>query len=155
MSIPTGFHTLTPYLIVENAMEAIELYKKALNAEVIDVAAGPDGRVMNAQLKIGNSMLMLNDEFPEFGAVGPNKLGGTAVTMHMYVEEGVDELFSQAVAAGFTVSMPLGDQFWGDRYGSLKDPYGHSWGIGTKVADVSPEQIADAMVAFGGEASGA
>ncbi len=140
--IPEGFHTITAYLIVDGADAAIELYKNALGAKVIDVVKMPDGKVMNAQLQIGNSMLMLNDEFPDWGAIGPKKIGNTAVTMHMYVED-VDAVWAQAVAAGFEVSMPLDNAPWGDRYGSLKDPFGHSWSLATHIEDVSPEELAE------------
>ncbi|AIE86275.1 VOC family protein [Fimbriimonas ginsengisoli] len=130
--IPAGFHTLTPYIVVDDAKAAIELYKAAFGAEVTSLANTPDGKVMNAQLKIGDSMLMLNDEFPEHGVVGPKKIGGTAVTLHMYVED-VDAAWERAVAAGLEVGFPLADQFWGDRYGQLKDSFGHSWSMASKL----------------------
>src|SRR5512141_501421 len=120
--IPEGFTTITPYLVVDGADRAIDFYQRALGAELIDKAVGPDGKVMNAQLKIGNSMLMLNDEFPDYGAVGPLKLGGTAVTMHLYVPD-VDAAWKRAMDAGVEVTMPLADMFWGDRYGCFKDPF--------------------------------
>src|SRR4051812_41402933 len=116
--IREGFSTLSPYLVVDGAEKAIEFYQKALGAKVVDVSKGPDGKVYNAQLKFGNCMLMLNDEFPDYGSVGPNKLGGSAVTIHMSVED-VDMLWKSATDAGMEVTMPLADQFWGDRYGSL------------------------------------
>lgn len=142
--IREGFNTLSPYLVVDGAEKAIEFYKKALGAEVVDVSKGPDGKVYNAQLKFGNSMLMLNDEFPDYGSVGPNKLGGSPVTIHMSVED-VDSLWKKAVDAGCEVTMPLADQFWGDRYGSLKDPFGHKWSMSTHIADPTPEEMEEKM----------
>ena len=147
--IPEGFNTLTPYLIVDGADDAIAFYQKALGAEVVDVSKMPDGKVMNAQLRIGNSMLMLNDEWPEYGAIGPKKVGNTSVTIHMYVED-VDAAWQRAVDAGMEVSMPLGDQPWGDRYGSLKDPYGHSWSMATHKEEVSQEEFMERMSQMGG-----
>ncbi|QYK52924.1 MAG: VOC family protein [Fimbriimonadaceae bacterium] len=138
--IPEGFNTITAYLIVDGADAAIELYKKALGAEVMSVHKMPDGKVLNAQLRIGSSMLMLNDEWPDWGAIGPKKIGNTAVTMHLYVED-VDAAWQRAVDAGFEVSMPLDNAPWGDRYGSLKDPFGHSWSMATHIEDVSEEEL--------------
>lgn len=148
-AIPTGFHTLTPHLVVRNAAEALEFYKKALGAEVLHVAKMPDGRIMHAALRIGDSMLMLNDEMPEHGALSPLAHNGTAVTIHIYTED-ADGAFNRAVSAGAEVRMPLMDQFWGDRYGVVSDPYGHQWSIATHVKDISPEEmqkIQDAMAA--------
>lgn len=148
-AIPTGFHTLTPHLVVRNATQALEFYKKALGAEVLHVAHMPDGKVMHAALRIGDSMLMLNDEMPEHGALSPLAHNGTAVTIHIYTED-ADAAFNRAVSAGAQVRMPLMDQFWGDRYGIVTDPYGHQWSIATHVKDVSPEEmqkIQDAMAA--------
>src|SRR5512140_25382 len=116
-AIPDGFHTLTPYLCVKDAAKAIEFYQKAFGAEQVHVSRTPDGKVMNAQLRIGDSMLMLNDEFPPF-CQSPQSLGGTPASVHIYVED-ADKLFNQAVAAGATAQMPLVDAFWGDRYGNL------------------------------------
>lgn len=138
--IPAGFHTLTPHLIVRNAAEALEFYKKALGAEVLGVAHMPDGKIMHAALRIGDSMLMLNDEMPAYGAVSPLAHGGSSVTIHVYTED-ADSAFNRAVAAGAKVKMPLMDQFWGDRYGVVTDPYGHSWSIATHVQDLSPEDM--------------
>jgi uncharacterized glyoxalase superfamily protein PhnB len=146
--IPEGFNTLTPYIVVDGAEAAVELYQKALGAEVKSVHKTPDGKVLNAQLKIGNSMLMLNDEWPDYGSVGPNKIGNSAVTIHMYVED-VDSLWKQAVDAGFEVAMPIGDQPWGDRYGSLKDPFGHKWSMSTHIEDVNEEELARRMANMG------
>lgn len=147
--IPAGFNTLTPYIVVPGAEEAAALYVKALGAEITSLSKGPDGKVMNAQLKIGNSMLMLNDEYPDWGVFGPGKYGGTAVTIHMYVED-VDSAWQRAIDAGFEVAMPLAVQFWGDKYGSLKDPYGHSWSMATHVEDLTEEEMTAKMMAMGG-----
>jgi PhnB protein len=146
--IPDGFNTLTPYLIVDGAEAAIALYEKALGAEVVNVARGQEGKVINAQLRIGNSMLMLNDEWPDFGAIGPKKIGNTAVTIHIYTED-VDALWKRATDAGFEVSMALENMPWGDRYGSLKDPFGHSWSIATRLEEVSPEVFAERLKEMG------
>lgn len=148
-AIPTGFHTLTPHLTVRNATEALEFYKKALGAEVLHVAKMPDGKIMHAALRIGDSMLMLNDEMPEHGALSPLAHNGTGVMIHIYTED-ADGAFNRAVSAGAQVRMPLMDQFWGDRYGIVIDPYGHQWSIATHVKDISPEEmrkIQDAMAA--------
>ena len=146
---PAGFHTVTPYLVVDGAEKAIEFYKKVFGAEAIDVAKGPDGKVMNAQLKIGDSMIMLNDEFPDYGAVGPTKMGGSPITLHLYVPD-ADATYNKAVEAGCQVTMPLADQFWGDRYGMVVDPFGHKWGIATRVKDVSQADIDAAMASAHG-----
>ena len=145
--IPEGFNTLSPYLCVEDAQAAIELYQKALGAEVMSVH-NMGGKVINAQLKIGNSMLMLNDEFPDFGALGPNKVGGSSVTTHIYTED-AQALYDRAVAAGFEPTMPFGKQPWGDMYGGLKDAFGHHWSIATHVEDVSEDEMARRMSEMG------
>jgi PhnB protein len=145
--IRDGFSTLTPYLVVDGAEKAIEFYQKAFGAELVDKAMGADGKVMNAQLKIGNCMLMLNDEFPDYGAVGPKKIGGSAVTIHLSVED-VDAMWKRATDAGVEVTMELADMFWGDRYGSFTDPFGHKWSMATHIADPTPEEMEKAMAAF-------
>ena len=139
-AIPPGFHTLTPHLTVRNASEALEFYKKAFGAEVLHVSRMPMGTIMHASLRIGDSMLMLNDEMPEYGALSPLSTGGTGVTLHIYTRD-VDAAFNRAVSAGATVKMPLADQFWGDRYGQVADPYGFSWSIAAHVKDISPEEM--------------
>lgn len=139
-AVPPGFHTLTPHLTVRNAHEALEFYKSALGAEVLNVAKGPDGKIMHASLRIGDSMLMLNDEMPEYGALSPLANGGSGVTIHIYTED-VDSAYNRAVSAGAKVKMPLMDQFWGDRYGVVTDPYGHSWSLAAHVKDMSPEEM--------------
>jgi len=139
--VPDGFHTITAHLTVRDANRAIEFYKKALGAEVLGVAPAPGGKVMHALLKIGDSMLMLNDEFPEYGGdAAPKATGGSGVTLHIYIEN-VDAAFERAVSAGASVKMPLMDMFWGDRYGTVIDPFGHKWSLATHVRDMSPEEM--------------
>lgn len=138
--IPEGFHTLTPYLIVRDAPRAIEFYKQAFGAEVRNVHYTPDGKVMNADLKIGDSIFMLNEEFPAWGSGSPLALGGTSVTVHIYCED-ADALFDKAVTAGAKVTMPLMDAFWGDRYGQLEDPFGHRWSVGTHKEELTQQEI--------------
>lgn len=142
-SIPEGFHTLTPHLVVRGAAEAIDFYKKAFGAEETFRMPGPGGRLMHAELRIGNSALMLADEAPEWGSNGPATIGGSPVTLSMYVED-CDKVYDQAVAAGATVKMPVADMFWGDRYGQLVDPFGHIWAICTHVKDLTPEEMQEA-----------
>jgi uncharacterized glyoxalase superfamily protein PhnB len=145
--IPEGFHTLTPHLVVRNAAQAIEFYKRAFGAEVRGVSHhSPDGKITHAELKIGDSILMLADEFPEANCLSPQALGGSPITLHIYVED-VDTAFSRAVAAGATVTMPLADQFWGDRYGQLVDPFGHRWSLATHKQDLTHEEIRKAAEA--------
>ena len=152
--VPDGYHTLTPHLVVKGASQAIDFYKKAFGAEEISRAPGPDGKsLMHAELKIGDSRFFLVDEFPDMNCRGPQTIGGTPVTLHVYVED-VDAAFNQAVAAGAQVRMPLADMFWGDRYGVLADPFGHAWSMATHKEDLSPEEIGKrAQAAFSGCAS--
>jgi PhnB protein len=143
-AIPDGAHSLTPHLTVEGAADAIEFYKKAFDAKELVRMPGPDGkRLAHASLRIGDSNLMLVDAAPEWGNRGPKALGGTPVTVHLYVED-CDAVFGKAVAAGATVVMPLADMFWGDRYGVLADPFGHHWSIATHKQDLTPAQVAEA-----------
>jgi PhnB protein len=144
-AIPDGFHTLTPHITVRDAKGAIEFYKKALGAQVLHVSHTPDGRVMHASLKIGDSVIMLNDEFPEWGGTPAPRSEVNGVTIHVYVDN-VDALFDQAVAAGSVVKMPLAEQFWGDRYGTVLDPYGFKWSLATHTKDVSPAEMEKAQV---------
>jgi len=133
--VPPGFHTLTPHLIVRDADQAIEFYKRAFGAELVGGPARmPNGRVMHALLRIGDSNLMLNDEMPEFGALSPASGGSSSVTIHIYTPD-VDKAFERATSAGAQVKMPLADQFWGDRYGQVTDPFGHTWSIASKKPD--------------------
>ena len=138
--IPDGFSTITPHLVVDGAAEAIEFYKKAFGAEELSRLLGPGGKLMHAEIRIGDSRLLLVDEFPEWGKKSPGALGGSPVTIHIYVAD-ADSLFTRAVAAGATVTMPLEDMFWGDRYGRLEDPFGHHWSIATHIENLSAEEI--------------
>ena len=142
--IPAGMRTITPHLICAGAAEAIDFYKKAFGAVELSRMPGPDGNVMHASIRIGDSVIMLNDEMPQWGAFGPKSLKGSPVTIHLYVED-ADALFAQAVKAGAKVTMPLDDMFWGDRYGKVEDPFGHQWSIGTHVREASPEEMQKAM----------
>ena len=138
--IPEGYHTVTPYLIIKGASEAIEFYKKAFGAIELFRMPQPDGRVGHAELKIGDSIIMLADEFPEMNATSPQTLGGTPVNLLLYVED-VDTMYPQAISAGGIEQRPLQDQFYGDRSGTFKDPFGHVWTIATHTEDLTPEEI--------------
>jgi PhnB protein len=138
--IPEGYHTITPHLIVKNGAQAIEFYKKAFGAEELFRMNTPDGNVGHAQLKIGDSLFMLADEFPQMGALSPESIGGSPVSMYVYVED-VDTVFNQAVSAGATVVNPVMDMFYGDRWGHLKDPFGHFWSIATHKKDLTPDEL--------------
>ena len=143
--IPEGSHTVTAALVVRGARKAIDFYKTAFGAQELSVAAGPDGNsVMHAELKIGDTKIYLGDESPEMGAVSPQTLGGSPVSLNIYTED-CDAMFKRAVSAGATVKMPLADQFWGDRYGKITDPFGHEWGIATHKEDVSPTEMGKRM----------
>jgi PhnB protein len=146
--IPEGYHTATPYLIVKGAASAIEFYKKAFGATELLRMVQADGRVGHAEIKIGDSPILLADEFPEMGARGPQSLGGSPVSILLYVED-VDALFSRAVAAGAKVLRPVQDQFYGDRSGGVTDPFGHLWYIATHKEDVSPEELKKRAAAAG------
>jgi PhnB protein len=140
--IPEGYHTVTPYLAVDDAAEAIEYYTKAFAAKERARMETPDGKIGHAELEIGDSLVMLSDPFPQASTRSPKELGGTSVSVFMYVED-VDAVVKQAVDAGATVTMEVADQFWGDRFGSVKDPFGHLWSIATHVEDVPPEEMAE------------
>jgi PhnB protein len=142
--VPDGYHTITPALTVRDAEKAIEFYKAAFGATVRGVMRMPDGKVGHAELQIGDSIIMMSDEFPDFGSLSPQSVGGTSVNLHIYLD-GVDAAFDRAVQAGATVVMPVADQFWGDRYGRLKDPFGHNWSIGTHIADLSMDDMKRGM----------
>ena len=138
--IPEGFHTLTPHLVVRGGAQAIEFYKKAFGAEEVMRMAVPDGTAIgHAELRIGDSIFFLADEFPQ--CQSPQTLGGSAVTLHLYVED-CDKVFNRAVAAGAQVRMPPTDMFWGDRYGQVIDPFGHLWAMSTHKEDVAPDEMA-------------
>lgn len=143
-AIPEGMHTVTPHLICARAADAIEFYKKAFGAIELSRMPGPDGKIMHASFRIGDSVIMLNEENPQWGAFGPASLKGSPVTIHLYVED-VDAVFEQAVRAGAKATMPVDDMFWGDRYGKVEDPFGHHWSIGTHVRDASVEEMQEAM----------
>jgi PhnB protein len=138
--VPEGYHTITPYLAVENAPEAIDFYKRALGAKERVRMPGPGGSVMHAELEIGDSVVMLSDPFPQASTKPPKELGGTSVSIMVYVDN-IDSLYKQAIDAGATSLMEPDDMFWGDRFGSVQDPFGHSWTIATHVEDVSPEEM--------------
>jgi PhnB protein len=140
--IPEGYHTATPYLAVDDAAEAIEYYTKAFGAKERVRMETPDGKIGHAELEIGDSVVMLSDPFPQSSTRPPKELGGTSVSVFLYVED-VDAFVKQAVDAGATVTMEVADQFWGDRFGSFTDPFGHLWSIATHVEDVPPEEMAE------------
>ena len=146
--VPKGFHTVTPSLIVRGAAEAIEFYKKALGAEELMRMTGPDGKIGHAELKIGDSVIFVSDEFPNMGvARSPQSLGGCTGTLNLYVPD-VDATFKQAVSAGGKTTMPVADMFWGDRYGTFIDPFGHHWGVGTHKEDLSANEVEERAKAF-------
>jgi uncharacterized glyoxalase superfamily protein PhnB len=148
--IPDGFRTVTPHLIIRDAAGAIEFYKKAFAAEEIIRMPAPDGRVMHAEMKIGDSVIMIAEEFPEYGNKSPQSLGGSPVTTHLYVTD-TDAWMDRATKAGAKVTMPAMDAFWGDRYGKVEDPFGHHWSIATHTQDLTPEEIMEgAKKMFGG-----
>jgi PhnB protein len=138
--IPDGYHTVTPYLIVNGAAQALEFYKKAFGATEMMRFPGPGGKIMHAEIKIGDSPIMLADEAPEMGARSPKTIGGTPLSLLLYVED-VDAWASKAVAAGAKVQRPVQDQFYGDRTGTFEDPFGHVWSIATHKEDVSLEEM--------------
>jgi PhnB protein len=137
--VPEGYHTATPYLVVKGAVKALEFYKKAFGATEEVRMDGPGGSVMHAEIKIGDSMIMLGDENVEMGAKCPATYGGSPVSILLYVPD-VDAMTKQALAAGAKVERPVTDQFWGDRMGSIVDPFGHKWSIATHKEDVTPEE---------------
>lgn len=140
--IPEGYHTLTTYLAVDDAAKAIEFYKRAFGAEERVRMDAPGGKISHAELAIGDSLLMLSDPFPQSSSTPPKELGGTSASVFMYVEN-VDEVVKQAVDAGAKVLIEVEEQFWGDRFGTVADPFGHTWSIATHVQDLSPEEIAE------------
>jgi uncharacterized glyoxalase superfamily protein PhnB len=142
--IPEGMHALTPHLTCANAAAAIDFYKAAFGAVELSRLPGPQGKLMHAMVRIGDSPLMLVDENPEWGLLGPKALKGSPVVIHLYVED-ADAVVARAVAAGAKVTMPLADMFWGDRYGQLEDPFGHRWSVATHTRDLQPEEIRQAM----------
>jgi len=146
--IPPGMHSLTPMLTCAGAADAMAFYERAFGAVEVSRLPGPDGRLMHAMMRIGDSALMLVDEHREWGTLGPKALNGSPVTVHLFVAD-ADATVAQAAAAGATVTMPVAEMFWGDRYGQLQDPFGHRWSVGTHVRDKTPEEIRQAMAAMG------
>jgi PhnB protein len=142
--IPEGMHTVTPHLVCAGAAEAIEFYKKAFNATETARMPGPNGKLIHAAVRIGGSTVMLVDEMPEYGSLGPKSLKGSPVVVHLYVED-ADAVVKRAAEAGAKVTMPVAEMFWGDRYGQIEDPFGHRWSVATHVRDVSPEEMRKAM----------
>jgi len=139
-AIPDGYHSVTPYLIIKNAADAMDFYKRAFGASEVMRLAMPTGQVAHAEIQIGDSRVMLADEFPEMGFRGPKTLGGSGVSLMVYVDD-VDTRFDRAIGEGCKVLKPLADQFYGDRSGTLEDPFGHVWTIGTHIEDVLPDEI--------------
>ena len=148
-AIPQGYHSLTPYLVVKGATDAMAFYARALNAVEVLRLPMPDGKIAHAEMKVGDSHFMLADEMAEMGFQSPDTLGGAAVSMMLYTED-CDALFQQAIKAGAEALQPVTDQFYGDRSGTLKDPFGHVWTIGTHIEDLTPEQLAERMAGAGG-----
>jgi PhnB protein len=155
--IPGGYHTVTPYLTVNDAARAIDFYKKAFRAQEIMRMDTPNGKIGHAEIKIGDSVVMLGDEMPGSACHSPTALGGTTAGVFIYVTD-VDAAYKQAVDAGAKADMPPANMFWGDRYGRLTDPFGHSWSIATHVEDVAPEEMKkraqEAMAKMGQQAAG-
>ncbi|MDO9311649.1 MAG: VOC family protein [Nitrosomonas sp.] len=141
--VPEGMHTVTPHLVCADAAKAIAFYQQAFNATEMMRIPGPGGKLIHACVRIGDSLVMLVDENPQWGCLGPLTLKGSPITIHLQVED-VDAVFDQAVKAGAKITMPVADMFWGDRYGRVEDPFGHHWAIATHIRDVSPEEIQQA-----------
>ena len=145
-SIPDGYHSVTPALIVNEGQKALDFYKKAFEAKERFKMNTPDGRIGHAELQIGDSIIMLSDEFPEMKCLSPKSIGGSSVSIFLYVED-VDAVFNTAVSSGAKILDEVKDQFWGDRHGSLEDPFGHRWSISTHKKDLSPEELKQAAEA--------
>lgn len=152
--IPEGYHSLTPYLFIKGAAAAIEFYKSVFGATEVMRMAGPNGQIMHAELRIGDSLVMLSDENPQMGAVSPQSLGGTASGINVYIAD-VDSVVQKAVDSGAKLVRPVKDQFYGDRSGTLIDPFGHMWSVATHVEDVSPEEMSKRAAAAMSQAAGA
>lgn len=142
--IPSDMQSVTPHLVCKGAADAIAFYIKAFGAVELARLPGPDGRLMHGMIRIGDSLVMLVDEFPEYGSLSPLALKGSPVTLHLYVKD-VDSAVAQAVACGAKITMPVADMFWGDRYGVIQDPFGHNWSLATHIRDLSPEEIQAAL----------
>jgi PhnB protein len=146
-AIPDGYHSVTPYLVVQGAAQAIDFYRRAFGAQEIMRMDGPGGKLTHAEIRIGDSVIMLSDEMPGATVRSPQSLGGTSASIFVYLED-IDSVFKRAEAAGAKVVMPLANQIWGDRYGTLADPFGHVWSLATHVEDVAPEEISRRMREF-------
>ncbi|HET9650764.1 MAG TPA: VOC family protein [Usitatibacter sp.] len=144
LPIPKGFTTVTPHLACEGAAEAIEFYKRAFGAEEVTRLPGPNGTVMHGEIRIGGSVIMLGEACPERGVLGPKALKGSPVSLMLYVDD-ADATAARAQKAGAKITQPVAEMFWGDRYGTLEDPFGHRWGVATHVRDVSEAEMAEAM----------
>jgi PhnB protein len=138
--IPEGYHTVSPYLAVDDAEQAIAFYEKAFGAKERGRMQAPDGKIAHAELELGDSVVMLSDPFPQFATKAPAQLGGTSASLMVYVED-VDAVVQQAIGAGATLEREVEDQFWGDRFGAVTDPFGHVWTIATRIEDVPPEEM--------------
>jgi PhnB protein len=147
-AVPEGVNTITAHLSLRGAAQAIEFYQQAFGAQLTFIHKTPDGKVMHATMKLGDSRFQLADEFPEMGTPSPQKLGGSPIVLNICVEN-VDELWNRAVAAGAKVTMPLANQFWGDRYGQVLDPFGFTWALFSHVENVSPEELKRRAAGFG------
>ncbi len=152
--VPDGYHSLTPYLFIRGAGGAIEFYKKVFGAEELFRMSGPIGQVAHAELKIGDSIIMLADENPKIGAMSPKTAGGIAVCLHLYCED-VDRVFQKAMEAGAKQLHPVDNKFYGDRSGTLIDPFGHMWSVATHVENVSPEEMRERAAKAAGHSAGA
>jgi uncharacterized glyoxalase superfamily protein PhnB len=153
--IPDGFHSITPALVVGDAAKAIDFYKAAFGAEEVNRMTSPDGsKVMHSELRIGDSLIFICDEFPDYNLKSPATLGGNSSSFHLYVED-VDAVFAKALEAGATATMPVEDAFWGDRYGKVSDPFGHQWGIATHTKDMTTEEMERASKEYFAQAESA
>lgn len=150
--VPEGYATITPHLVCKDGQKALAFYEKAFGARVLSKSLMPGSdKLMHAEIEIGNARVMLADEFPDWGSLGANALGGSPVVLHLYCED-TDAVMARAEAAGAEITMPAADMFWGDRYGKLADPFGHQWSVGTKIANPTQEEMEQAMNAmFGGD----
>jgi uncharacterized glyoxalase superfamily protein PhnB len=153
-STPTGYHSVTPSIVVRDAARAIEFYQRAFGAEEVSRMAGPGGTIMHAEIRIGDSIVMLGEENEQWGSRSPLSTNGNPGSLHIYVED-ADAAFERALQAGATVRYPLEDAFWGDRYGKVTDPFGHEWGLATRIKEMSPEEMQQAAAAWMAQAAGA
>ena len=138
--VPAGYHAITPAIIVRDAARAIDFYKKAFGAEELVRMSGPDGTIVHAEIQIGDSRIMLGEENPQWGAISPQSTSAPTGSLHIYVPD-VDAAFNRALDAGAVVHQPLADAFWGDRYGKVRDPFGHQWGLATRVKEMTPAEM--------------